>query len=479
MLLRLTISPENTSLFDFEDLLYQSCGSRFNLRRIFLTGFLAQSVRSSNADALDSPYFLVLITRMFQSRQLVEETTLNALVSQCDGFGYDWSDQAEEGPTNFALMAYSSTSLTSSTNSEVSNDLNCCSSCLECRIMDLKEQNEYLGSGPNWLFDIDALTNSMNYKPVVAGNQSNGNAGTKACNDAKYSPDVGFKPSREEEQIDTKDPGNENEASGKDSKVPNTEELREDQRVNQELDASINNTNNINTAKADSDNNLDAFMPHDIIFGSTKKKLYTEFEKMMHKKFQMSSMGELTFSLGLQVKQKEDGIFISQDKYVTEILKKFSFSDVKTASTPMETHKPLLKYADGEDIDEHMKSTTGVAFLTKSAESKGFEQIMDFLNASSIKYALTVNPTIYTSCIEQFWSTVKVKTVNGEVQLQALVDGKKIIITESTIRRDLQLEDAEGIDCLPNAAIFEQLTLMGYEKLSQKLTFYKAFFSPQ
>ncbi|GJY91619.1 putative ribonuclease H-like domain-containing protein [Tanacetum coccineum] len=84
----------------------------------------------------------------------------------------------------------------------------------------------------------------------------------------------------------------------------------------------------------------------DIIFGSTKKSLCTEFEKMMHKKFQMSSMGELTFFLGLQVKQKEDGIFYSQDKYVTKILKKFGFSDVKTASTPMETHKPLLKDAD-------------------------------------------------------------------------------------------------------------------------------------
>ncbi|GKA77739.1 copia protein [Tanacetum coccineum] len=71
-----------------------------------------------------------------------------------------------------------------------------------------------------------------------------------------------------------------------------------------------------------------------------RKSLCTEFEKMMHKKFQMSSMGELTFFLGLQVKQKENGIFLSQDKYVTEILKKLGFSDVKTASTPMETHKP-------------------------------------------------------------------------------------------------------------------------------------------
>ncbi|GKE52412.1 hypothetical protein Tco_1487568, partial [Tanacetum coccineum] len=69
--------------------------------------------------------------------------------------------------------------------------------------------------------------------------------------------------------------------------------------------------------------------------------------------------------------------------------------------------------------------------------------------------------------------------VNGEVQLQALVDGKKIVVNEATIRRDLQLEDADGVDCLPNATNFEQLRLMGYEKHSQKLTFYTAFFSPQ
>ncbi|GJR80339.1 hypothetical protein Tco_0151124 [Tanacetum coccineum] len=120
-----------------------------------------------------------------------------------------------------------------------------------------------------------------------------------------------------------------------------------------------------------------------------------------------------------------------------------------------------------------------VAFLSKPAESEGFEQIVDFLNANPIKYALMINPTIYTSCIEQFWATIKAKIVNGEVQLQALVDWKKVIITESTVRRDLHLEDPEGVDCLPNATIFEQLTLMGYEKLLQKLTFYKVFFSSQ
>ncbi|GJS72303.1 hypothetical protein Tco_0705144 [Tanacetum coccineum] len=104
---------------------------------------------------------------------------------------------------------------------------------------------------------------------------------------------------------------------------------------------------------------------------------------------------------------------------------------------------------------------TLVVFLAKPAESEGFKQIVDFLNANPIKYALTVNPTIYTSCIEQFWATVKVKTVNEEVQLQALVDGKKIIVTEASVRCDLQLNDEEGTDCLPNATIFEELTRMG------------------
>ncbi|GKD19110.1 hypothetical protein Tco_1208268 [Tanacetum coccineum] len=102
-----------------------------------------------------------------------------------------------------------------------------------------------------------------------------------------------------------------------------------------------------------------------------------------------------------------------------------------------------------------------VAFLDKPTESDGFEKIMDFLNAHPITYALTVNPTIYTACIKQFWATAKVKTVNEEVQIYALVDKKNVIINETSVRSDLQLADAEGTECLPNATIFEQLTLMG------------------
>ncbi|GJT75551.1 putative ribonuclease H-like domain-containing protein [Tanacetum coccineum] len=346
----------------------------------------------------------------------------------------------------------------------------------------------------------------------------------------------------------------------------------------------------------------------DIIFGFTRKKMCTEFEKMMHKKFQMSSMGELTFFLGLQVKQKEDGIFISQDKYVNEILNKFGFSDVKTTSTPMETQKTLLKDADGEDVDEYLyrsmigslmyltssrpdimfavcacaryqvdpkvshphavkrifrylkgqpklglwylkdspfdlvsytdsdyagasldkKSTTrGCQFLgcrliswqckkqivvanstTKAeyiAASNCYGQVLwiqnqlldyryNFMHTkihidnesticivkNSVFHSMTkhikirhhfikdsnekkliqmikihTNQNVAYLLTKAFDATTKVKTVNGEVQIQALVHKKKVIITEAS------------------------LTLMGYENLTQKLTFYKAFFSPQ
>nr|GEZ69993.1 hypothetical protein [Tanacetum cinerariifolium] len=106
----------------------------------------------------------------------------------------------------------------------------------------------------------------------------------------------------------------------------------------------------------------------DIIFGATNKSLCRSFKNLMKDKFQMSSIGELTFFLGLQVKQNKDGIFISQDKYVTKILRKFRLTEGKSASTPIDTEKPLLKDPDGEDVDVHTyRSMIGsLMYLTSS-----------------------------------------------------------------------------------------------------------------
>ncbi|GJT96219.1 putative ribonuclease H-like domain-containing protein [Tanacetum coccineum] len=203
----------------------------------------------------------------------------------------------------------------------------------------------------------------------------------------------------------------------------------------------------------------------DIISGSTKKDLCTEFEKLIHKKFQMSSMGELTFFLGLQV---------------------------KIASTPMETSKPLLKNAEAEDVDVHLyRSMIGsLMYLTASRhdimfvdspcdleaytdsdyagaslDRKSTTGSCQFLGSRLISwYALTVSPTVYVSYIEQFWSTVKTKTINNETQIRAKVDGKTIVITESYVRRDLHFDDEDGITCLTNTEIFENLQLMGKGK---------------
>nr|GEV66645.1 putative ribonuclease H-like domain-containing protein [Tanacetum cinerariifolium] len=283
-------------------------------------------------------------------------------------------------------------------------------------------------------------------------------------------------------------------------------------------------------------------------------------------------------------KAKKDGIFISQDKYVTEVLRTFSFSDVKSTNTPVDMEKTLVNDVDGDDVDVNLyrsmirslmyltisrpdimyavciyarfqvtpkfshlhavkrifrylkgrlklglwyprdspfelvaytdsdyveasldkKSTTGgcqfigsrliswqckkqtvvatstteaeyvaaasccgqvkqssmvgfgeiiqynlttslgkLMLLEKPTECKGFEQIIDFLIVNPIKYALMVNPVIYTSCIKQFWATTKVKTVNREEQVQALVDKKKVIIIETSVRSDLHLEGAK------------------------------------
>nr|GEZ26556.1 uncharacterized mitochondrial protein AtMg00810-like [Tanacetum cinerariifolium] len=319
------------------------------------------------------------------------------------------------------------------------------------------------------------------------------------------------------------------------------------------------------------------------------KELFKAFEKLMKDKFQMSLMGELTVFLGLQVKQKKDGIFISHDKYVAEILKKLGLTDGKLASTPIDTEKPLLKDPNGEDVDVHTyrsmigslmyltssrpdivfavyacahfqvkpkashlhavkrifiylkgkphlglwypkdppfdlvaysdsdyagtsldrKSTTkGCQFLLCRLISwKCKKQIVVATSSTEAEYVAAASYVNTLRCDEdrlelmeltvfllpsdekvgvgvsavdlQFWTSVAVKKVNDVIRLQALVDKKKVVITKASIRDAIRLDDAEGIECLPNKEIFAELARMGYEKPYTKLTFYKAFFSSQ
>ncbi|GJZ28332.1 hypothetical protein Tco_0572979 [Tanacetum coccineum] len=121
-----------------------------------------------------------------------------------------------------------------------------------------------------------------------------------------------------------------------------------------------------------------------------------------------------------------------------------------------------------------------VAYLEKSEGSEGFHEIIDFLDGSHIKYALTMNPTIYVSFIKQFWRTATASTdADGQVEITTTIDGHVKTITETSLRRHLKLEENDGVTSLPNTEIFEQLALMGYETDSDKLTFQKGNFSPQ
>nr|GEW03676.1 hypothetical protein [Tanacetum cinerariifolium]GEX00880.1 hypothetical protein [Tanacetum cinerariifolium] len=511
-----------------------------------------------------------------------------------------------------------------------------------------------VGSGPNWLFDIDALIRIMNYEPIVAGTQSNSFAGTKASDNAcqarketehvkdyillplwtadppfsqdpKSSQDDGFKPSSDDGKKVAEDPSKENKCKDQekednfnstnnvntvsstvnvvgtnednellfDLKMPDLEDVSTfNFSSDDEDDGTMADMNNLGTiiqvspvltTRIHKDHPLDQVirdlqsaihtrqilknleehgfvstiqqrtnrknlqnclfacflsqeeprklihtlkdpswieamyeelrqfklqevwtlvdLPNrkraivyvdDIIFGSTRKELCNAFERLMHEKFQMSSIGELTFFLGLQVKQKKHVIFISQDKCVAEILKKFRFTEVKNASTTMETQNPLLKDEGGEEVDVHMyRSMIGsLMYLTSSRP--------DIMFAVCACARYQVNPKVsHLRVIKRIFRYLKgqlklclwypkdssfdlvaytdsdyagamvansitkaeyvaASSCCGQVlwiQLQLLdygVDSNKIIISEASIRRDLEFADEEGVDWMSN-----------------------------
>nr|GEW35386.1 retrovirus-related Pol polyprotein from transposon TNT 1-94 [Tanacetum cinerariifolium] len=180
-----------------------------------------------------------------------------------------------------------------------------------------------------------------------------------------------------------------------------------------------------------------------------------------------------------------------QDKYVAEILRKIGLTDRKSASTPIDTKKSLLKDPDDSDyagVSQDRKSTTeGCQFLgcrliswqckkqtvvaTSSTKAKYvaaascYAQVL-WIQNQLLDYGYNFMHTIIyidnrsTIFIKQFWSSVAIKKVNDVSRLQALVDRKKVIISEAKIREALRLDFAEGVECLPNEEIFTALARM-------------------
>nr|GEV94496.1 hypothetical protein [Tanacetum cinerariifolium] len=354
----------------------------------------------------------------------------------------------------------------------------------------------------------------MNYEPIFICTQSNGFTGTKESNnagqarketehvkdyillplwtvdppfsqDSTSSQDIGFKPSNDDRKKVDEDPRQKSKCK------------------DQEKENNVNNTNNVNnvssTVNAAGTNGVNVV--GELLFD-----------------LDMSALEDIS-TFNFSNKDENDNAMNNLDTTIQVIPtptirihkdhpldQKFRFTEVKNVSTPMETQKPLLKDEDGKEVDVHMYSArnrqwlqfpqqklnmwllqvavdkcfgfrTNYLIMEKAKKSvrlmmdKLFEielELILLVNVNAVedtlRYALTVNPTIYDSCIEHFWSIAMAKMINGEAQIYAWVDGKEIIITESSIRRDLRLEDKEGVDCLPNSTIFENLELMGKPK---------------
>nr|GEV84332.1 putative ribonuclease H-like domain-containing protein [Tanacetum cinerariifolium] len=162
---------------------------------------------------------------------------------------------------------------------------------------------------------------------------------------------------------------------------------------------------------------------------------------------------------GFQRGKIDQTLFIkSQDKYVAEILRKFGLTDGKSASTPMDTEKPLLKYPD--DSPFNLVAYLDSDYASASLDRKSIIGGCEFLRCRLISWQFKKQRVVAASSTEAE-SSVLVKKVNDVTRLQALVDKKKVIIIEATIRDALRLDDAKSIDCLPNEVIFTELSRMG------------------
>nr|GEU35269.1 hypothetical protein [Tanacetum cinerariifolium] len=141
---------------------------------------------------------------------------------------------------------------------------------------------------------------------------------------------------------------------------------------------------------------------------------------------------------------------------------------VKTASSPIETHKALLKDEEAQDYPMDspfdLEAFSDSDYAGASLDMKSTTRGCQFLSIRLISWQCEKQTIVSNSTTEAEYvaALVTVKIVNDDIWLQALVDGKMVIVNEASIRHDLRLYDAEGTACLPNVAIFEELARMRF-----------------
>nr|GEW71166.1 uncharacterized mitochondrial protein AtMg00810-like [Tanacetum cinerariifolium] len=260
----------------------------------------------------------------------------------------------------------------------------------------LENKLNIASSGPTWLFDIDSLTRTTNYQPVTAGDQSNLSAGFQDEFDAEKAGEEvtqqymlfpvwsSGSSNPQNKDGDAVFNGKEHEVdTNKPESAVNVSPSSSAQSGKQDDKTKKKDKGKIPTARQNSSSSTNPFSAADTTASPTHGKSLFKDASQLSDIPDMLEMEDITYSdhenvgaeadfnnleTSITVKQKKDGIFISQDKYVAEILKKFGLTEGKSASTPIVTEKPLLKDPDGEDVDVYIyRSMIGsLMYLTSS-----------------------------------------------------------------------------------------------------------------
>nr|GEV07450.1 retrovirus-related Pol polyprotein from transposon TNT 1-94 [Tanacetum cinerariifolium] len=328
------------------------------------------------------------------------------------------------------------------------------------------------GAGPEWLFDNYMLTKSMNYVPVIACTNSDDFAGTKIVlvqvnltwrqSDAENKHDevldkesrASYKLNFAFENLNTEYPN--------DLKMPGLETIATYDDFEEETDF----TNLESSILVSPTPTTRTHMNHPLnqsafLYGRIEEEVYVcqplGFEDHDHPD-RVYKVVKAHYIL-------HQALRACQDKYVTEVLRKFNFLDVKSASTPVDMEKTLVKDADGDDVDVHLYgSMIGslmyivaskldiIDYARASLDRKSTTGGCQFLRSRLISWQCKKQTMVATSTTEAKYvavasscgeATTKVKTINREEQIQALVDKKKVIIIKTSVRSDPHLEDTE------------------------------------